>query len=110
MRFKIVLAFFIGFHIFTLRSQTYVQVLGTVQDAGAPHIGCLKPCCENRFERHADQWLVSSLGIIDQDRAYVVDATPDFTLQLKNLFDGAGFSNKIYYWHIHRCYRIEIID
>lgn len=106
MRFRILLACFIGFQIFALRGQTYVQVLGTVQDAGAPHIGCLKPCCENRFENHSSSWLVSSLGIIDQGRAYVIDATPDFTLQLKNLFDGAGFLDKrqpdgIFLTHAH---------
>ena len=25
-------------------------VLGNVQDAGSPHIGCIKPCCEHLHE------------------------------------------------------------
>ena len=30
-----------------------LQVLGTLQDGGAPHIGCNRPCCRNLFLRPA---------------------------------------------------------
>ena len=46
--------FLIAFIIFSniLHSQqnthkTYLKILGTVQDGGAPHIACKKKCCKN---------------------------------------------------------------
>ena len=41
----------------------YVQVLGIVQDAGYPHIGCEKDCCE--LVKPGD-YFVSCIGLVDK--------------------------------------------
>lgn len=67
-------------------------VLGTVQDAGAPHIGCSKKCCEELWSKPDPSLKVVSLGIVDfdNDKTYIVEATPDFPEQLALLNDMAG--------------------
>ncbi len=62
-------------------------VLGTVQDGGAPHIGCTKACCEKLWKNPDERLKVVSLGIIDhdEDQVYIMEATPDFSSQLANL-------------------------
>ena len=42
-------------------------VLGTVQDGGAPHIGCTKSCCARLWKEPDESLKVVSLGIIDFD-------------------------------------------
>ena len=34
----------------TLKSNPFVVILGNIQDAGSPHMGCKKSCCKNLFE------------------------------------------------------------
>lgn len=60
-------------------------VLGTVQDAGSPHIACKKECCELLFTFPDPLRKVVSLGIIDydSDKSFVIEASPDFPVQLK---------------------------
>jgi len=67
-------------------------VLGTVQDGGAPHIGCTKKCCERLWKQPDESLKVVSLGIIDyeNDKTYVFEATPDFPEQLSHLNRLAG--------------------
>lgn len=62
-------------------------VLGTIQDAGSPQIGCKKACCSGLFEHPDPSRQVSSLGVIDSDtgKSYLFDATPDITSQVKLL-------------------------
>ena len=62
-------------------------VLGTVQDAGSPHIACKKSCCSALFNKYDPSRKVSSLGIIDYDlhEVYLFDASPDLTEQVKIL-------------------------
>ena len=59
-------------------------VLGTVQDAGSPHIACTKTCCEDLFQNPDPDRKVVSLGLLDsQDRKmYLFEATPDIATQL----------------------------
>ncbi|PSR12145.1 MAG: pyrroloquinoline quinone biosynthesis protein PqqB [Bacteroidetes bacterium] len=62
-------------------------VLGTVQDAGAPHIGCLKACCRDLFAHPDPNLKVVALGVVDPENqaSYLFEATPDMTGQLNML-------------------------
>ncbi|MGB4959347.1 MAG: MBL fold metallo-hydrolase [Saprospiraceae bacterium] len=68
-------------------SGIYLVVLGTVQDAGSPHIGCRKSCCKHLFVKGDSTRKVVSLGMIDQynSKKYLIEATPDITTQLRDL-------------------------
>ena len=61
-------------------AQTLV-VLGTLQDGGSPHMGCMKSCCA--FERPNDY--VVSLGVIDESKHLIFDASPDIVSQTNYL-------------------------
>ena len=73
------------------RSVTLI-VLGTVQDAGSPHIGCIKDCCRYLFTNPDHSRKVVSLGIADtiNSGTYLFDATPDITYQMMNLNSISG--------------------
>lgn len=65
-----------------------LQVLGTLQDGGAPHIGCDRPCCRNLFLRPATDRMVVCLGVTDTNAegervGALFESTPDFTKQLQ---------------------------
>ncbi len=76
------------------RKGVQLVVLGTVQDGGAPHMGCAKSCCEKLWKMPDERLKVVSLGIIDyeNDGVYIVEATPDFPAQLSHLNALAGRS------------------
>jgi len=61
-------------------AQTLV-VLGTLQDGGSPHMGCVKSCCVT--ERPNDY--VVSLGVIDESKHLLFDASPDIVEQTNYL-------------------------
>ena len=49
--------------------RTYVTslvILGTIQDAGQPHIACKKQCCVDLFENPDKDKQVISLGLYDK--------------------------------------------
>ena len=64
----------------------FITVLGNVQDAGYPHIGCEKFCCNENFNS-ATVNFVTSLGINDlvDNKFFLLEATPDISMQLKFL-------------------------
>ncbi|MEP2059046.1 MAG: MBL fold metallo-hydrolase [Maribacter litoralis] len=66
---------------------TSIVILGNVQDAGSPQIGCKKECCAALFENPDTERRVVSLGVIDTDnqKTYLFDATPDIAQQMKML-------------------------
>ncbi len=68
-------------------SKASLIVLGTVQDGGSPHIGCKKQCCAALFTDPDPTRKVVSLGLVDHEyqKTFVLDASPDFTTQLKLL-------------------------
>ena len=72
-----------------MSSSTPVEliVLGNVQDAGSPHIGCTKDCCKDLFKNPDPKRQVVSLGLIDKNNStsYLFEATPDISLQLRDL-------------------------
>ena len=71
----------------------FIVVLGTIQDAGSPQIGCEKKCCEGLFENPPKDRKVASLGLVDPTNAqlWLIDATPDFPSQLRVLRNHAPF-------------------
>lgn len=66
---------------------TSLIVLGTIQDAGSPHIGCKKACCVDLFDSPDPTRQVVSLGIWDKstDKTYILDASPDMSRQITHL-------------------------
>ena len=70
------------------KSESALIVLGTVQDAGSPHIACRKSCCAALFDTSnpADRQ-VTALGIFDAStrKKYLFEASPNMTQQLKKL-------------------------
>ena len=66
--------------VYVSEAQTLV-VLGTLQDGGSPHMGCVKECCAT--ERPNDY--VVSLGIIDESKHLLFDASPDIVSQTNYL-------------------------
>ena len=72
--------------------EPYVAVLGVVQDGGAPHIGCEKPCCQELWP-HPEAWQrVVSLGLVDptSGERWLIEATPDLPVQLQTLLGLPG--------------------
>ncbi|MFT4832366.1 MAG: pyrroloquinoline quinone biosynthesis protein B [Psychroserpens sp.] len=69
------------------QKQVSLIILGTVQDAGSPHIACTNACCENLFVKPNQNRKVVSLGIVDSDhkKKYLFEATPDISKQIKML-------------------------
>jgi pyrroloquinoline quinone biosynthesis protein B len=74
---KLLLFFLITSYAFSAK----LVILGTVQDAGSPHIGCEKSCCEELWDKPDSTRLVTSLGLIIGNKKFVFEASPDFTKQ-----------------------------
>lgn len=89
-------------------SETSLIILGTVQDAGSPHIACKKDCCKELFANGDKSRKVVSLGLIDPEnkKTYLIEATPDIATQLKILKKYSPFNMKetsdgIFLTHAH---------
>lgn len=89
-------------------SKVSLIILGNVQDAGSPQIGCKKKCCAKLFEHPKENRKVASLGLIDQinQKTYLFDATPDIASQMKMLgqstkFNHAELTDGIFLTHAH---------
>jgi pyrroloquinoline quinone biosynthesis protein B len=69
------------------KNSTSIIILGTIQDAGSPHIACTKECCKELFNNPDKDRQVVSLGLIDnqQGKKYLFEATPDISMQMKSL-------------------------
>ena len=76
-------------------TETSLIVLGTLQDAGSPQIGCTKDCCKYLFLHPDNSRRVVSLGLVDpvNQKKYIFEATPDFTQQAKALKKYAAFGH-----------------
>lgn len=76
----------INSEIETLPKGPSLIVLGTVQDAGSPHMGCKKDCCKELFEHPDPSRQVVSLGLSDgKGNKYLFEASPDISRQMKKL-------------------------
>ena len=92
----------------TTKHSIYLIILGTVQDAGSPHMACNKECCAALFENQDTDRKVVSLGIVDENaqQTYLFEATPDITEQLKILKNSTSkavndIPNGIFLTHAH---------
>ena len=56
---------------------TRAVVLGVAQDGGHPQPGCRRPCCSDTTGHNT-----TCVGIVDGDRAWLLDAGPDFVAHL----------------------------
>ena len=65
----------------------FVLVLGVAQDAGYPQIGCDNECCAAYWKGKEGKKLITGLALVDKPagKYWLIEATPDITVQLKNL-------------------------
>ena len=79
---------------FPAEDTPYVIVLGIAQDGGAPHAGCTKACCAERWDDPEKQFSASCLGIVDPqtNEVWMIDATPDFPKQYHVLTQNGNYN------------------
>jgi pyrroloquinoline quinone biosynthesis protein B len=84
MIFRLLIIFFLFTSFQVPPKDPFVVVLGTVQDAGYPQIGCDKECCKKYWDKKIGKQKVSCLALFDPstDQKWIFDATPDLTEQL----------------------------
>jgi len=89
-------------------SSPYIIVLGTIQDAGSPHMGCEKSCCISLFKNPDPNRKVVSLGLVDplEKKYWLIEASPDFITQCRDLktiskFEHAKSPDGIFLTHAH---------
>ena len=82
--FLLIFSIFFAVNLNESFTNPYVIVLGIAQDGGAPHAGCIKECCEEKWDDPTQHARVSSIAIVDPvtEESWIIDATPDFALQL----------------------------
>ena len=93
--------------LFSVYGQSeYIYVLGNVQDAGLPHIGCKHEFCKEKFNEF-EEYFTTSIAVIDPlNSEYVLfEATPDLPYQLnyldKKLFKNFFLPESIFITHAH---------
>ena len=99
----IISIFLIGFST-NKNDNPYVIVLGIAQDGGAPHAACTKDCCVDIWDNPQLHNMVSSIGIVDPstDEVWMIDATPDFSMQLNTLtMDQKRLFKGVFLTHAH---------
>jgi pyrroloquinoline quinone biosynthesis protein B len=71
------------------KKQPYLIVLGNVQDAGFPQIGCMKACSKEHWHPNAQKKMITALGIVNptSNQTWLFEASPDFKYQTKLLSD-----------------------
>tara|TARA_Y100000991_G_scaffold214506_1_gene202403 strand:+ start:40 stop:969 length:930 start_codon:yes stop_codon:yes gene_type:complete len=89
-------------------SSPYIIVLGTIQDAGSPHMGCEKSCCISLFENPDPSRKVVSIGLVDplEKKYWIIEASPDFITQCRDLktisqFEHNKVPDGIFLTHAH---------
>ena len=84
------------------------MVLGTVQDAGSPHLNCKKECCAELLKNPDPRRKVVSLAVVDpkNEKKYLFEASPDIRSQLASLneidgYESSDFPDAIFITHAH---------
>ena len=98
--FLVIFSIFFAANINKNPTNPYIIVLGIAQDGGAPHAGCIKECCEEKWDNPTQHARVSSIAIVDPatKESWIIDATPDFALQLTAIDNQL---NGIFLTHAH---------
>ena len=84
----------------------YIYVLGNVQDAGLPHIGCKHKFCKDKFNEF-EEYFTTSIAIVDpvNEKYILFEATPDLPHQLnyleKKIFKKFLLPESIFITHAH---------
>ena len=67
--------------------KTYLKILGTVQDGGAPHIACKKKCCINLSPQEKANRKITCLEVFQPEskQSILFEATPDIVSQWASL-------------------------
>jgi pyrroloquinoline quinone biosynthesis protein B len=65
----------------------FLMVLGIVQDAGYPQLGCELECCKAYWEGNESKKYITCLALVDRTakQYWLFEATPDITAQLHTL-------------------------
>lgn len=91
-----------------LNAQPFIQILGTAQDGGYPHIGCRKKCCTQAWINPTDKKYVVSFAVADPETKqwWLFEATPDMKEQLQYFHEQTGGKYKylpdgIFITHAH---------
>ena len=68
-------------------SNEFIISLGSSQDGGYPHVGCIDSCCAKVENNPNLKRLISSISIIDskQKKFWIIDISPDINEQLRIL-------------------------
>ena len=84
MIFRLLIIFFLFTSFQIPPKDPFIVVLGTMQDAGYPQIGCDKECCKKYWDKKISKQKVSCLALFDPstNQKWIFDATPDLTEQL----------------------------
>jgi len=88
------------------KNTPFIYVLGNVQDAGLPHIGCESKICLDAFNEKK-QYYVTSIALIDKENHEfsLFDVTPNITEQLlminKDIFNQFILPKNIFITHAH---------
>ncbi len=64
--------------------QNYLIILGVAQDAGYPHIGCMRSCCAHAWKSSTEPVYVCSFACVDSlnRKWWLFEASPDIGKQL----------------------------
>jgi len=59
-------SFFLCFINILIGQSEYIYILGNVQDAGLPHIGCRHKFCKDKFDQF-EEYFTTSIAVIDPE-------------------------------------------
>ncbi|MBL7825338.1 MAG: MBL fold metallo-hydrolase [Saprospiraceae bacterium] len=86
----------------------FVTILGIAQDGGYPHAGCQRQCCNLVYQGRRKPKQPVCLGLIDRGtkQIFMLEATPGFSEQWRQLQTGSGYADKkapdgIFLTHAH---------
>ena len=97
---------FFSFLNFVNGQSEYIYILGNVQDAGLPHIGCQHEFCKDKFNEF-EEYFTTSIAVIDPlNKKYILfEATPDLPYQLnyldKKIFKKFLLPESVFITHAH---------
>ena len=100
------ITFFLTFFNLIFAQTEYIYVLGNVQDAGLPHIGCQHKFCKEKFSEF-EEYFTTSIAVVDPvEKKYILfEATPDIPYQLnyieKEIFNEFLLPESIFITHAH---------
>lgn len=100
------ITFFLTFFNLIFAQTEYIYVLGNVQDAGLPHIGCQHKFCKEKFSEF-EEYFTTSVAVVDPvEKKYILfEASPDIPYQLnyleKEIFNEFLLPESIFITHAH---------